>query len=251
MRAIVYVCVHWCGGLGDRLNGLMGTYDTSRKTSRDFYVHAPTTFGYDFIGAKWTKSIPSECASAIAHPHSFIDKHPKNVLHLAQGSIPCVAVRTNVNYLSWLERKAVLKMLFASIAIKKNYSAVHLRTGGNGDYKGLDSPRDTVENGLALRNSLPTDRPINIVSDSVSAKKELARGCDVCTFDKRPGRHVDRQRVSKKDVEFVWKEFFILAGATCIAHSRSGFSEIAVIWPGSPFSASCSSHYVNGTLRHY
>ena len=245
------MCVNLCGGLGDRLKGLMGTYDTSRKTNRDFYVYAPTTFTYDLIGARWNKSIPSFCENSIANPYYFIDKDPKHVVELAQSSIPCVAVRTNRDYLSWRERKAVLKNLFAPISIKRNYSAVHLRTGGHGDYKGIDPPRDTVKMGMALVNSLPMDKLIYIVSDSMSAKKALATGCDLCTFIKKSGRHVDRQRVSREDVKFVWKEFLILAGATCIAHSCSGFSELATIWPGSPFTASCSSRYVGYTLRHY
>jgi len=255
IRSLMFVCVKGCGGIGDRLKGIIGAYDISKRTNRDFYVYAPNTFPEDYGGSNWNKNIPYECKVSLRFALRMnIDKPAHKVLKIAKRSSRCIAVRTNTHMLSSREeQRKLLKELFRPMPqSSETYAAIHLRTGGYGDYKGLDPPRDAIDRGYVLIKALPQNMPIHIVSDSVEAKTELQKACLSCLSDKDAAKHVDRQTVTKRDIAFVWKDFFLLAGATCIAHSRSGFSEVATMWPGSQFNASCSSHFAaNGSLVHY
>ena len=241
MRALVYVCLHTCGGLGDRLNGIINSYIVSKQTNRRFFIHAPTTFDSTVVPAglvSWNATVPASCHNAIQSPINDIDqKHNQKLHKAASGVTACIAVRINQDYHTMAERKRALSALFAPFESPTTpYAAVHLRTGGNGDFKGIDPARNTIYDGLQMISRLnPTWNTVHIISDSVAAKDRLAVECrkthQSCVYQRRKSRHIDRQPTSTSQLSEVWSDFRDIAGAACLVHSRSGFSEVAKLWP--------------------
>ena len=217
----------------------------SKETNRRFFIHAPTTFDSSVVPAgRWNATLPSVCRKAIVSPIYEIDKPPR--FHkVAAGTTPCVAVRVNHDYHAETERKQALAELFLPIDPPKHrYAAVHLRTGGHEDYAGIDPPRDSVAKGLAMLSNVSILwNAVHIVSDSLEAKARLAHECRkthaICKYRAGVSRHIDKQTTSNEDLAAVWDDFRDIAGATCVEHSRSGFSKLATIWPGSPHTGTC------------
>lgn len=240
MRALVFVCVHWCGGLGDRLTGIINSYIVSKESHRQFYIFAPTTFDNlvePAQGTNWNASLPPACDTR--HAINAIDSKNYSTLHAAaHGKAPCVTVRINVdNQHSVQERKQALSELFAPIQPPEhNYSVLHLRTGGNCAYRGIDPARDTIDKGITMLKRLTQLKlPIYIVSDCLQAKELLASQCRVrqveCVYRKGSSRHIDRQKTSPSDLANIWSDFRVIARAAAVERSRSGFSAVAAIWP--------------------
>lgn len=237
MRALVYVCVHWCGGLGDRLSGIISSYIVSKETNRQFYIHAPTTFDSSIApaeGMHWNASLPHECQER--KPISVIDRDHEKFLVAAHGEAPCVMVKINQDRHTDQERKQALAELFAPLHRPAKYAALHLRTGGNCAYPNLDPGRDTVEHGMEMLKRLVSEKlKIYIVSDCLEAKIRLAEQCRTwkadCVYRRGASRHIDRQKTSGSDLADVWGDFRVLAGAAALEHSPSGFSAIAALWP--------------------
>lgn len=241
MRALVYMCISSCGGLGDRLKGIVHSYLASKETNRTFFIHAPSTFDNRIRSAGlvfWNATIPSLCRIAMQHPINDIDRRKNGRLDReAAGPASCIAVRVNQDWHTYAEQKKALSELFAPFERPSQaYAAIHLRTGGNGDFSGIDPDRDTIKDGLAMLSKLDsTWDTVHIISDSLAAKVRLATECRKthanCVYQTSKSRHIDRQTTSADQLLQVWDDFRDIAGASVVVRSISGFSKMASFWP--------------------
>jgi hypothetical protein len=210
----------------------------SKQTNRQFYIHAPTTFDSEIAPARgmhWNASLPPECN--ISGAIDAVDKPHTKFYAAAHGKAPCVAVRINQDEHDDQKKKEALSELFAPLRRpKRNYAALHLRTGGNCAYAGIDPGRDTMDDGIDMLGRLiKLKLEIHIVSDCLLYKTRLASQCTrwqaTCFYRAGTSRHIDRQKTTRAELSTVWDDFRVLARASKLEHSRSGFSAVAAMWP--------------------
>lgn len=245
LRIIVYTCFHSCGGLGDRLNGITAALAVSLATRREFRIHAPaTTAALTPADIRWDLPIPPSC-----HPVHVIDQGKSGYskfLKLASSDIACIRVRINQYYGD--KQSQLLKQLFRPLprsSAAPPYAAIHIRTGGNGDFKGFDPARYNISDiPRFLAPLIEWTGTVYIASDSSLVKSASLIACRkrnlTCVHSVHRARHIDREKVTVADIQNTWDEFFMLAQAHCLVYSQSGFSELALLWPGNAINASCS-----------
>ena len=257
-RYLVYTCrpPTWCGGLGDRIKGVLAVFSACAGNNRQFLIDAPGTFdSFQPARINWALPLPEACLQQSAVQLDLIDANTRGKQTLneaAKGNIPCIKVNINELYEPAANWKAALTQLFrpADAAVSPPYTALHVRTGGNGDFRGIDPPRLSVASVAWFVRRARPGAPVVIVSDSLAVKARASHLCRLrnlqCTYSQSRSVHIDRQKHTESDMLNTWRDFFTLVHSTCLLRSQSGFSEMATVWPGSRVLPNCSAvfpHY--------
>ena len=299
---LVYTCKEkrWCGGVGDRLNGILASLYMSICSNRTFLIDlaspdpiemflvpnriywnaskSPNT-KYEIVKAvdkkahrfaKDPSTIPKEWTNIALYANQWNLNQIRNSSciqsFIGQSSEDADEIDNLYYHLFWTlfrwsdqvkERASELKMLSRITdgpqeTIPANpYVAVHIRTGDSYfQYKGVrhNNSNDVqafYECGRNIRKRLETcfqsqqQLGVYLASDNPQTIREY-QALDQDNTTRRPPSleiyHPDRdKRLNVTDRQLahldVWSELKILTDATCLVHSRSGFSEAAA-WIG-------------------
>lgn len=272
-QTLVFLCdgQSWCGGIGDRLRGIMTTFYMSIALERKFKIWMqPVPFSEIFDGPQydWQLSAKPACDVVVSEMDYGNGTHLMNVL--LGGAFfwqRTVCVRTNHFFDADLVRRfprifgsaqdvadahfvyfgeafrflfrpnqqtlAVFDNLRRSAGLphvvfgtkSRDWTAIHFRHG-----IGTDPERDSLA--LApnvslchanLRRAMRWQGPVYIASDSYAAKKVLSEHVSDAVFANFTPQHIDLDADITGHLH-AWGEFLLLAHASCIVASSSGYS---------------------------
>ena len=243
MKFLIFACMQMCGGLGDRLQGATEAYYIALQTNRSFVV-LPTVFR-GVVREKEKYTIQPQCGRSEAHLRIIDRVDSSRLLKMAMSPHKCLYVSVNMmSGAAGANIREILASIFYPARYRPyegRYTAVHIRTGGNGDFKGIDPPRYAADDVNRFLGRVEGSSRLFLATDSKEVK-ERARGfiSTVVTLDEL-AVHIDRSAVIKdSDLGTVAKDFGALVNADCLVFGRSGFSEMALNFPGSRHNLSCS-----------
>ena len=263
-RYLVYKCsdqfTHYshfgkCGGLGDRIQGIISGAAAAKNTNRQFIIDSPlTTANLNPSNINWKQPLPPECfAGAVTLQElNLMDKwEPTTLFAAANSSIRCLSVRINQNFYGRTIAKALLAELFQpptlrfpGLILNASYMSIHIRMGGNGDFGFLETyepPRYTwLDIKRFIAPALKWKGSVFLASDSLVVKGYVKAFLPSVLFNSNKAIHIDKEFVSEKKMTETWQTLFTLSQAKCMIYGWSGFAFIAQDWPGSKFESNCS-----------
>ena len=243
MKFLIFVCMQNCGGLGDRLKGVTEAFHVASQTNRSFAVHPKVFEG--MLKIKEVYQTLPQCGNSETH-EIMIDRADHH--RLVQRSLsPQKCLYMSVNLLT-KEPADKLDVILATIfhparyrPFEHDYTAVHIRTGGNGDFKGIDPPRYKTDDVARFFSRVDPSKRVFLATDSKDVKQQARAKMATILTQNNLAVHIDRSPVSKdSDLSAVAKDFEALVNANCLVFGRSGFSEMALHFPGHSQNLSCS-----------